>query len=368
MARKFRSIVFTAVFSIAGSAMANPGFWSLGTLNGYDRSDTSSNVSHDGQVVAGSASHYFGDEYSGFRWTEAGGINDIGHLPSAPTRTIAVGVSGDGNTILGVTGINAMSWTQSGGLVDLGRLTGTNRAAAFRSSFDGSVIVGVSGFKAFQWSQPTGMVELPSLPSNAAAQAYDVSADGSIIIGQASDFNTGKAVKWSNGVIEALASWGSGSTEANGLSADGSIIAGRGYSDNVRQALVWKNGTVQAITPATHESWADGISSNGRYVVGTMGIEAFIWSEHYGLRYLAGDLDLAGVTVPTGWTIANASGVYEDASGEVTVTGTMVGPFVGANRPSQAFVARYTPNPVPEPLTCLTIATGVAMVVRRRRR
>jgi len=105
----------------------------------------------DGTVVVGEL------EDHAFRWTEATGIVDLGPVPGAPgTESRAVGVSADGNTIVGWGGtppinLHAFVWTASGGMQNLDQLVAdagidlegfsfVSHATAV--SADGSTIVG----------------------------------------------------------------------------------------------------------------------------------------------------------------------------------------------------------------------------------
>ncbi len=118
-------------------------------------------VSADGAVIVG------GSSGRAFRWTQAGGLQNLGRLPSAPNAQ-ALGVSGDGETVVGWSGTNfldsrAVVWRPEYGsqVVDLADLLfslGETSAAlwtlriAVDVSDDGSVIAG--------WGiNPAGVVE-----------------------------------------------------------------------------------------------------------------------------------------------------------------------------------------------------------------
>jgi probable HAF family extracellular repeat protein len=92
----------------------------LGTLPGYNRSEASG-VSADGSVVVGLASGA-AEQPRAFRWTAAGGMQDLGTLGGSGSA--AYGVSADGSVVVGVAENaagwdRAFRWTAAGGMEDL---------------------------------------------------------------------------------------------------------------------------------------------------------------------------------------------------------------------------------------------------------
>jgi len=86
----------------------------------------------------------------------------LGKLAGQPSQALAI--SGDGLTIVGVSGNQAFRWTQAGGIQGLGFLPGGSISEALGVSLTGTVIVGRSGnagvFDAFVWTQSLGMKNL----------------------------------------------------------------------------------------------------------------------------------------------------------------------------------------------------------------
>jgi hypothetical protein len=108
---------------------------------------------------------------------------------------VAYGISADGNVIVGDRYLNiAFRWTQSGGLVDIGHgLAGYTGNRAESASADGSVVVGRlflhgtgnGSFEAGRWTEATGWTPLGFLDGGPRASwATSVSGDGSIVVGQ----------------------------------------------------------------------------------------------------------------------------------------------------------------------------------------
>jgi probable HAF family extracellular repeat protein len=127
--------------------LATPTGWSqsltwLGTLGG-DYSDARG-VSADGSVVVGVAVNAAW-QYRAFRWTAAGGMQDLGTLGGNWSR--AYGVSADGAVVVGFSDGRPFRWTASG-MEDLNityasLLTdGSALASATAISPDGRYIVG----------------------------------------------------------------------------------------------------------------------------------------------------------------------------------------------------------------------------------
>ena len=157
-------------------------------------------ISADGSVVVGNAWYAY-DKSRAFRWTQDGGMQDLGSL-GANDESFGLAVSADGSVVVGYNRSapnsygRAFRWTQAGGMQDLGVLPNGEWSQAYSTSADGSIVVGSCGFstgpaKAFIWSQGTGMVDLGAylsslLPETAGfnfTYCYDVSSDGNTLVG-----------------------------------------------------------------------------------------------------------------------------------------------------------------------------------------
>jgi probable HAF family extracellular repeat protein len=157
-------------------------------------------VSSDGTAIAGIT----GDE--AMYWTATHGARALGDLPGGAFYSFALGISGDGATVVGASSsttpiaieLEAFRWTNQAGMVGLGDLPGGRFDSVARgASADGSVVVGVSVIHneegmAFFWTEALGMVSLREFligqgVDNVAGwtqmDAHDVSADGLTIVG-----------------------------------------------------------------------------------------------------------------------------------------------------------------------------------------
>jgi probable HAF family extracellular repeat protein len=139
----------------------------LGTLGGNWSEATG--VSADGSVVVGWADNAAGHRYA-FRWTAAGGMQDLGTLGGYESE--AHGVSADGSVVVGTgsqrrRAASCLSLDGGGGMEYLGTLGGWG-SAAYGVSADGSVVVGVAEnaagqWRAFRWTAARGMQDLGTL-------------------------------------------------------------------------------------------------------------------------------------------------------------------------------------------------------------
>ncbi len=177
-----RTIVGTAQGSDKQQAFrwtAQSGMESLGNLPGGNYGyDYANAVSADGNVIVGNAASANGTGEA-FRWTPQTGMVPLGDLQRGPFKSSGLGVSADGNTIVGygttLAGEEAMMWDLDNGMqslrlilirygVDMLKWT-PRRATAI--SGDGSTIVGFTDdpngkTQAFRVVLPAAVVAAPS--------------------------------------------------------------------------------------------------------------------------------------------------------------------------------------------------------------
>jgi probable HAF family extracellular repeat protein len=180
------------------------------------------------------------------RWTQGGGFEPLdGALPDSN----ALGISADGSVVVGVDENHAFRWTQAGGIVDIGPSGVTPKHSIARDvSDDGSVVVGDGGdgenAHAFRWTITGGLALIaPDEPLDTFAYATD--ADGSVIVGQLGEQ---RAYVWDEqhglrDLQDLLAAQGAdlnGWTleRAFGISGDGRTIVGDGNHGGNTEAWI----------------------------------------------------------------------------------------------------------------------------------
>lgn len=361
----FTPLFITVISALWMSAVvsAQPSsFVGLGDLPGGFTSSGADGVSHDGTVVVGSSGSVDPEGNSlteAFRWTLSGGMEGLGEFHGASIenwQTYAYAVSADGSVIVGDARKvdddptephewEGFRWTEAAGMDSLGHLPGGHRAGVGIGgvSADGLVIVGTdypTPFnEAFRWESGV-MVGLGTLEDGQHSFATGVSADGSVIVGRGinADDNS-EAFRWTtSGGMEGLGYLAGGDSWslATDASANGSVIVGvSGPTTVERHAFRWESGVMDALGEfsggdSTSSAWA--VSGSGSVIVGEAdtdgGSRAFIWTAADGMRNLKDvleddyGLDLSGWVLGTAWDISGdgrvvvGSGTNPDGNSE----------------------------------------------------
>jgi probable HAF family extracellular repeat protein len=316
--------------AIAGSALAQPAtFRGLGALPASDNSAATA-VSADGATVVGRSGTL------AFVWTAASGLTPLPLLPGYTSQAVALGVSGDGSTVVGVgSGVGstdrAFKWTPAGGIVDLGSAGGVVNSQATCIAADGGLIGGAVFEPLFTPSAPA--IWTPGGPATPLAPLRDgllrtvlgASFDGSVLCGVETDQTgfTYSAFRWraSDGFSLIGAATGFTDSVANAISGDGVHLAGYlGSSLGDRQAFRWTD--VEGVVPLGYLSNiefsdAAGITNSGTIVVGSAAAadgnpDAFIWTGAGGMQALKDYLIANGAVGLTGWRLQYANAITPD--------------------------------------------------------
>ncbi len=256
----------------------------LGTLGGEE--SYAYDVSDNG-IVVGRAEDALG-RYRPFRWSAAGGMQDLGTLGGE--WGYATGISADGTSITGAAGnaeglSRAFRWSPAG-MQDLGTLGGT-RSWAWGISADGSVIIGDAFTPeevphAFRWVEGSGMQDLGTLGGDWSS-AEGVSENGLVVVGTSRTSNSPHAFRWTSETgMQDLGTLGGVDSAAYGVSADGSVVVGGARTSEGReQAFQWLLGEgMQALVD--EESVAYDVSADGTIVVGKL---VDVWPQTWAFRW-----------------------------------------------------------------------------------
>jgi probable HAF family extracellular repeat protein len=246
----------------------------LGTLdsaNNASRSSTATDTNQDCSVVVGFSDVIGGVTEHAFRWTSAG-MNDLGAPANGGPNSRAFGVSSNGTVVVGEAdfpdpanlasgkSLQAFRWTQAGGFQNINDSPQPTLSLATAVTGDGTVVVGQvrtsnNASSAVRWTFPPPPAQLViqsigPLPGHATAAATGVSDNGKIVVGISNpDFlqYRGPVLGWNGGIAFR---WGESGPNA-------------GMKD-LRELLV-ANGT--DLTDITLVS-VTGISPDGQWIQG----------------------------------------------------------------------------------------------------
>lgn len=331
-------------------------FQGLGVPSGY--TDTGAyGVSEDGSVVVGFAGATGGGK-AAVRWTLGGGIQ---FLSSVGDGNAAFAASVDGSVIVGQNNYHPFRWTETGGMVDLGTLTATSRGV----SADGSVVVGngwsYAGSYGFLWTSTDGFQTVPTSWDG----AFGVSADGSVVVGQTQSC---QAFRWTEvgGTVELPHLPGDSGSAAYGVSADGLVVVG--YSGGPSStACLWNGDPVSGVVAIGGQTIRSnamfGVSADGSLVVGEAksDYEPFIWDSTHGTQSLSDWFAANGLNpYADGWSYMSVTDISDDGR-------TIVG--WGNHNGGEAWVVKLDgTNVVPVPGAALLSLLGIACAGWRLRR
>jgi len=351
---------------LGGTAAATPLFQGLGDLPGGAFESVANDLSVDGTAVVGRSEGADGDE--AFLWSRATGMGSLG-----PGEAFAV--SGAGGAVAG----RGFRWNAVEGRVDLPRApfaSSSGFAFGLDMTIDGSKIVGTDTSPPFSqtaalWQASNGFAfQLVSPPADAGfeidrASLVGVSADGSLsVLTGASElgFLRGSFLLDSIGGSMPIGDFAQ-SVDARAIAADGSLVVGQFRNGNFdHEAFVWSPSFALVglgdLPDGDFDSDALAVAPNGT-VVGrahdAAGVEAFVWDPIRGMRSLHDDLVGRGVDL-TGWTLQDATGISFDGQ-------TIVGNGIDPDGNPEAWIVV-----LPEPGTAATLALGLAVLARTRRR
>jgi probable HAF family extracellular repeat protein len=324
-------IVAASAATAAGQSLTQLGFLGEGGPS------IANGISADGRVVVGFSNSP--DGYRAFRWTAAGGMQNLGAFvnPGSYTSSEAHAANADGSVVVG-TSIRPDSlnengspfrWTAAGGLEFLGSMGGTAGGWAYAITPDGSVIAGsmsatIMDYAAFRWLSPGPPAPLAGVPGQVSASAHAIAADGRTFAGSISigSLVNHHGALWGDGgftvsVLPDLCSQGISSVL--GMTPDGRTQVGQSCA----HAVKWTDGGVTSLGTLPNGLpfsiyLATGVSADGNTIVGLGNYDpnssagsAFIWDPINGMRDLNTVAIAAGINL-NGFYMYYARGVSAD--------------------------------------------------------
>lgn len=311
-------------------------FQGIGDLPGGAFDSRAYDISPDGSVVVGRSLDTTATvSYVAIMWTESGGIVPLGDGGMSIKRSLARGVSINGDVIVGQFTPETSSspvvfrWTSSTGMVALvDTAAGFERGQAFDVSADGQYVVGVGTAsttpnQAFRWNSSTGIIWLGWLPSNPLDSfAFGVSADGSAVCGlsfSGNEFGV-EVFRWT----EADGMVGLGDVPGglfyaipHDISGDGATIVGQTRVDASNEEIfIWHEGTGYLLPDTAHGySVATGTTFDGSLVTaGGTTIGPVLWDAQNGFRDFVDILTIDYGLDITGWTSISIAAVSADGT------------------------------------------------------
>ena len=195
------------------SATGSPGSWTTAVMpdlgNGGSVRGIASDAIGDAILLTGNAFSPINSAKNAVVWTKtlAGWERRVNTLPSGVAgawgqainrRGQAVGMDGSGCCV-------ALYWDSLGAVTPLAALSGARNAAAWAISGDGTTVVGISGTSAVMWRRTlaggtygawTGAIVLENTSAlcgrNGSSVAYDINSAGTVAVGS----SCGVAVAW----------------------------------------------------------------------------------------------------------------------------------------------------------------------------
>jgi len=329
-------------------------------------------VSSDGNAIAGNSTLY-----APYRWTQSGGVQDLGRSPT-PSPGGSPGISADGTHVAStiITSDSTASasglWTQDSGWQQLMPPNGPpnlglidrNYSDVWGLSGDGNTVVGLYWLNTgrahgFSWTQAGGGVDLGSRARS--SRANGVNYDGSVIAGWDENPTTGirQPAAWIHGSLSVLCD-STGLGEAQTVNASGSIVAGfqLNPATTVRECARWlRSGDSWSATqflgsvPGTEGDGyginvAEGISADGKMIVGYCSFDGspfsttgFVWTQDAGIMDVITFLNANGVAVDPGFLIQSCQCVTPDGTCIIGFGQDLVSPYT-----RRTFRIRITPT------------------------
>ncbi len=286
------------ITSAAGQVevLSSARFIELGTFNGAGKPGING-VSGDGRTLVGSAFVNSGSQFGEkpFRWTEAGGYEELQIGLGSQNTGVAFRTNRDGSQVVGYTpGDISVGWVWRNGTATWIRpLLNSDYTVTVDLSDDGRVIVGslreFGVLRALRWKNANSWTILWNSGAYTTSQATSVSADGDVVVGYVTKDGNPENTQVIRQYLddapdEVPLPSGVRSMHPFGLSADGSVIVGAAtLTSGQSRWFRWHSGTT---TILDQSGVATSCNADGSIVIGNDGEFTFVWTQASGVQTL----------------------------------------------------------------------------------
>ena len=321
---------------------------------------------HDNGFVVGSTPVPSSSSHA-YRWTQAGGMQDLGVLGDDSNLSGAYGVNSLGNVVgWSQTDVwmenRGFYWTPTGGMQELATLGGTvSHADALN---DSNVIAGMAylaggGQHACIWTDPTGLpTGLPTFPGgDDYSQANDITNSGKVVGWAKHSSGDSHAFLWEGGALIDLGTLGGDWSNAQAVNESLQIVGRYENAGGATRAFLWEGGPLIDLgTLGGNHGQAADINESG-VIVGTSRNAA---NDYRPFIYKDGVMSSLSSLVING-------GAWDELQFATAISdsGLIVGQGMIGGKP-HAFL--LTPQPIPVPSTLLLMLTGIVGMVGLRKR
>jgi len=358
--------VCVLVLGVSFGAAAQPSFVAVGDLPGGLPVSYAGGTSADGSVVTGFS--YSDQGVSAFRWTEAGGIQELPRSNGPGTYETGF-VSPSGNYISGrYQGLGAV-WSEATGTVQVGDLPGGSDSSFVWAVNDQGTAVGQASygfnslgaplFRATRWTASGGLEALPfptATDEDIGSVAWSLLDDGRVFGQSASG-----AWLYSDSEGFEMLPGAEGMGESN---SDGTFIVGQVLDPTMTAGVpaYWtRDGGLQYLPGLAFGQPGNptGLSDDGSVIVGRRASDQVVWIDQGEPVLIRDYAESLGIDM-TGWTILNVFDVSAD--GTTIIGGARHSSWVGPGFRVEGFVLT-----IPAPGAAVVFGFSGLLVQRRRR-
>ncbi|MFA6045761.1 MAG: hypothetical protein WC718_12325 [Phycisphaerales bacterium] len=323
-------------------------------------------LSADGTRAAGTVGN--ANFSAPYIWSRTGGVQRLTEL-GVPNGYFGVGISGNGQVVIGANGTNAFRWSQSAGFESLQAPAGYLGAYVISTNNDGSLVAGrvrvdrprgaPPAYYATRWDAAGTPTLLDPNRNLGDSFVNAVSRDGSTIVGYGNGGGGQQAYKWTQAggiqVLPNVLGVPGNQNEAFGISANGQFIVG--ISNDI--PVIWHDNTVTALTlPDGISTYAGAAAINddatvigGSVRTADTSYVAGVWTPSTQFIPLTDYLASYGVYVPAGITLTNVTAISADGR-----------TFAGSTLGQGGFIAT-----IPTPGAAMLALCCAILPLRRRR-